>query len=110
MLKKLLLMSLFILVSTAAKADVDETGQITRLIITGNYRVTVWLSGADVTTECSAGNTWNMSKANDMLFDEKLSMMLAAASLGQTVHLHHISSDGCGFADGNKINYVDISY
>jgi len=110
MLKKLVIGFLFLGISKVALADADETGKITNIIVEGNSIVSVWLDGADVSTECTGGGRWTISNTNDSLFKEKVSTLLAAASTGKTVHLHHLAGWGCGAWESNKIYYVHVSY
>lgn len=109
MWRRCYLVCLFILLSSPARADVDETGQITKIIVEGSNIVSVWLSGTDATTECASGGRWTVS-SSDLLFREKVSALLAAASSGKNVHLHQTTSWGCGAWNSNKIYYVDVSY
>lgn len=104
-----ILLYLLFLISNAASADVDETGKITRMIIEGNSMVSVWLDGPDVTNECDNGSRWTLS-SSDLLFKEKLSLLLSASSQNKSVHLHHLTPWGCGNWSSNKIYYIDVKY
>lgn len=90
-------------------AATDETGHITRLIVEGNHYVSVWLNGPDDLSECSGGSRWTVHDS-DVLFKEKLSVLLTAASSNQSIHLHGITGWGCGGWESNKIYYIDVKY
>jgi len=107
-IKKMIVLALF-LASFNAYSAVNETGTITRIIVEGNTMVSVWLSGVDDSTECASGSRWTIA-SSDLLFKEKVSTLLAAASSGKQVHLHHLTAWGCGNWDSNKIYYVDVTY
>jgi len=109
MLKKLLQIVVVVLLTSNSYADVDETGTITRIIVEGSSIVSVWLSGIDITSECSGGTRWTIQNS-DPMFKEKVSALLSAAAAGNTVHLFHLTSFGCGNWDSNKIYYVDVTY
>lgn len=94
--------------SWSVSADAYEEGKITKLIVEGNHKVSVWLSGQDNTNDCSSGSRWTIDSNTDKLFKEKYSALLAAYSAQQTVTLRHLTSNGCGFFNGNKIYQVQL--
>lgn len=108
--KHFIVICFLICLSSPAIADVNETGKITRIITEGDQWVSVWLDGQDDTTECSGGSKWTISKKNDPMFKEKMSVLLTAALTKKVVRLRHISAWGCGGWDSNRIYYIDIDY
>lgn len=109
MFKKILFIFLLLSLTNSVFADVDQTGKITRIIVETQNIVSVWLDGASNTTECTGGTRWTIT-SDDLLFKEKLSILIAAASSGKTVHLHHVTSYGCGNWNSNRIYYADVVY
>jgi len=108
MLKNFICLIILLTAANIANANVDEEGKITRIIIEGNI-ASIWLDGADVLTDCAAGSRWTV-RGDDGLFREKLSALLSAAAAGNTVKLRHLTSNGCGGWDSNKIYYVQVIY
>ena len=110
MIKKYFMGCLVAVLAATVSADVDESGKITKIIVEGNSHVSVWLDGVDVTTECVGGGRWTLNSSNDLLFKEKVSTLLAAASAGKNVLLRHISSWGCGAWNSNTIYLIQVTY
>ena len=98
----------------AVFADVDQTGDIVRLIVEGNLEVnqtvSVWLSNNPSNSECASDGRWVVDAANDVMAKEKISTLLAAATSNRPVHLHHLSVQGCGPFGAKKIWFVDVTY
>lgn len=97
------------LAAGAAHADATETGRVTTIIVEGSDLISINLSGADVTTECSGGARWTINRSDD-LFKEKYAAILSAAATGQEITLVHLSGSGCGDFSSNKIYYVQMNY
>jgi hypothetical protein len=94
----------------AVKADTNETGYISRIIVEGDSTVSVWLDGVDDLSECNGGSRWTVTIIGDQLFKEKVSILLTTATSRQKVHLHGLTGYGCGNWESNKIYYIDVMY
>jgi hypothetical protein len=96
--------------ASVASADYTETGKITQIMAEWDNRVSVYLDGADNTSECSGGGRWTLELGADPLFEAKYAAILTAASAGQTVTFRYVSSRGCGIFNGSKIYLVSVKY
>jgi hypothetical protein len=96
--------------ASVASADYTETGKITQIMVEGDNRVSIYLDGADNTSECSGGGRWTLELGADPLFESKYSAILAAASAGQTVTFKYVSSRGCGIFNGSRIYALGVKY
>jgi hypothetical protein len=97
---------LFFALTQLASAAVDESGLVANIIVEANY-ASIWLNGADPTTECvGAGGRWTINNT-DVTFKEKLAMLMAAATAGKTVSLR--STGTCGNWGSNIIYYVNVA-
>ena len=109
----IIVISLLLFASTATSNEVDrvfETGKIVRIVPGGDHFVSIWLDGTDETTFCSGGARWTINKSNDAQSEEKFSLILAAATTGQTVTFMHLVSAGCSNWDSNRLYYVDVRF
>jgi len=105
--------TLLLFTSTAMSNEVDriyETGKIVRIIPGGDHFVSIWLDGADNTTFCSGGARWTINKPSDAQSEEKFSLILAAATTGQTVTFMHLESAGCSNWNSNRLYNVDVRF
>ena len=103
---KILTVFILVLSTSFLYAAVDESGRITRIIVEGNQWVSVWLDGVDITSDCSGGGRWTVNHS-DVLFKEKLSMLISAATAQKRVRLHGLE---CGGWHGNKIYFIEVRY
>lgn len=113
MKKKVLAITLSLFSLTAAAQEVDriyETGKIVRIVPGGDHFVSIWLDGPNETTFCSGGARWTINKPSDEQSEEKYSLILAAATTGQTVRFMHLESEGCSNWDSNRIYHVDVRF
>ena len=103
--------ALFSVSFVASATDrIYEVGKVVRIIPGGDHFVSVWLDGPDDTTFCSGGSRWTINKPNDEQSEEKYSLILAAATTGQTVRFMHLESQGCSNWDSNRIYHVDVRF
>ena len=106
-----IMLSLLSLTATAQEVDrIFETGKIVRIVPAGEQFISIWLDGTDETSFCSGGARWTINKQNDELSEEKYSLILAAATTGQTVTFMHLVSRGCSNWDSNRLYYVDVRF
>jgi len=105
-----LLISILLLSSSFAYANVSETGKVTRVLFEGTAFASVWLDGTDATTDCPGGARWSVP-SSDALFDAKVSLLMTAIAQGRTIRLLHATSWGCSgpLGDANRIYSIDIS-
>lgn len=95
---------------TVAFANGTETGKVTRIVVESDYVVSIWLDGTNYTAECSGGSRWTINRNQDALFDAKYAAILAAASSGKAIVLHHTTNWGCGPWVSNRVYYVSVSF
>ena len=109
----IIILSLLLFTSTAMSNEVDriyEVGKIVRIVPGGDHFVSIWLDGTDDTTFCSGGARWTINKPSDEQSEEKYSLILAAATTGQTVRFMHLESTGCSNWVSNRIYHVDVRF